>query len=171
MNYIVDDIRTIVKRMNENSPFKNPQREMYYLYGHRQYIANTLLEQDNDRVYKHRKYPLVALRLDTVERHGDLIEYSLNIGFFEFSIKEDIDKRYDKVFKKTLYPMYESFLTELNDSGLFEWPGFLVRPPHVKIDRPFWGTEGKEGNTAYIFNDPLDAIEILDLKINQTIKC
>jgi hypothetical protein len=67
--------------------------------------------------------------------------------------------------------MYESFLTELNDSGLFEWPGFQIRPTHVKIDRPFWGTEGKEGNTAYIFDDPLDAIEILDLKINQTIKC
>lgn len=172
MNIIVDDIGTIVKRMNENSPFQNPQREIYYLYGSPRYIANRLLEKDADRVYKFQKYPLVALFLSSSEEHEQgLVKFSLRVGFYEFSLNEDIDKRYDKVFKKTLYPIYESFLTQLYDSGLFHWPGFITRPEHIKTDRPFWGVEGTQGNDGYIVNDPLDGLELHALRINQTLKC
>lgn len=172
MNVIVDDIKAVVKRMNESEIFCDPKREIYYLYGTPRYIANKLLEKDDDRVHKYQKYPLVALFLGTAEDHEDgVIKYSLRVGFYEFSTNEDIDTRYDKVFKKVLYPIYESFLTELNDSGLFLWPGDLLQPDHIKVDRPFWGTEGQQGNEAYIFNDPLDGLELHQLQINQTFKC
>lgn len=172
MNIIVDDIGTIVNRMNEFKTFLDPTKEIYYMYGTPRYIANKLLEKDEDRVYKYQKYPLVALFLGTAEDHEDgIVKYSLRVGFYEFSTNEDIDKRYNKVFRKVLYPLYELFLAEIYNSGLFFWPGDILRPDHVKIDRPFWGTEGQQGNEAYIFNDPLDGLEVHNFKINQTIKC
>jgi hypothetical protein len=144
----------------------------YYMYGHKMVIAKELLEKDSDKVQKYRKYPLVALRLDSpAEIDGGIIKYNLNIGLFhmtevEYSAKE----RFDNVIDDVLMQMYRAFFKALKDSGKFHWPNIQDYPPHTKIDRPFWGVEQDNGNAAHIFNDPLDAIEIVDLKINSYIR-
>jgi hypothetical protein len=130
-------------------------------------------EENVDKVFKYQRYPLVALRLDIPEvKHDGVIDYTLNIAILAFTDKQYTDEqRYEHVFKPVLYPLYQLFLDKLRDSGLFMWDGWRDFPDHTKVDRPFYGTAGATLNQENVFDDPLDAIEILDLKISQTIKC
>lgn len=187
MNYIVDNIGAVVAAMQTDSELvaslttgiaalstKGYAAGMpYYMYGHRLEIANRLMEKGKDSVYKFQKYPLVALRLDTSEDFADgVITYKLNVALIMLTDKKwDAEQRYVNVFKPVLYPMYQSFLKQLKNVGLFMWESTQDNPPHTKIDRPYWGTEESERNSANIFNDPLDAIELLNLEIKQNYKC
>lgn len=141
----------------------------YYLYGHRLEIANRLLEKDKDDVYKFQKYPLIALRLPIPERKNDgIVETRLNIGIMEFTEKRyNSAQRYENVFKPKLNPLYLRFMDALRKfSGALD-PGIQR---HTKVDRLFWGIEYNEGNSKYIFNDPIDAIEMVDLIMKFTDK-
>jgi hypothetical protein len=182
---ITDNIGAVVAKMRDNSwdaIFGQAFNGLapFYMFGHRLEIANRLKEMELDKVYKYQKYPLIALRIDVPEGYTadskGYVSYSLNIAILAFT-KDNIysDQRMTEVFKPKLHPLYERFLTELKNSGLFQWDGFPnERPPHTKIDRPFWGTAyspPKEGTEKYIFEDPLDAVELVDLKIRSKIKC
>lgn len=160
MRYIVDDIGEVVAAMR-STPGGSPQ----YLYGHRLVIANQLIRQDKDGVAKHKKYPLIALRMDIPEDYDKgVYDCSLNLAIMNYTEKTfDPVKRYEQVFKKILYPLYEDFLLKLSESGLFIWVGQY--PKHTKVDRPFWGTPTLEKNEKHIFNDPIDAIELINLKL------
>lgn len=187
MNYIVDYIGTVVTKMQTDAkliaaltaaiPSLDDNGYMagmpFYLYGHRVEIGNRLKEKDLQAAYKYKKYPLVALRLDTAEKNDrGVIDYTLNIALIMQTDENwNAEERYANVFKPVLYPMYESFLKQLKNVGLFMWDSGQDRPKHTKIDRPFWGIEGKEGNEGNIFDDPLDAIEIINLEITQNYKC
>lgn len=188
MNYIVDDIGAVVTAMQSDAILiaalttgiadlstKGYAAGMpYYMYGHRTEIADRLTAKSLDKVYKYQKYPLVALRLDTPEENSEgVIKYTLNIAIVMLTDKQwNAEERYVNVFKPVLYPLYDSFLRQLRNVGLFMWDSkHNKRPPHTKIDRPYWGIESKEGNTANIFNDPLDAIELIDLQLTQNFKC
>lgn len=187
MNYIVDDIGAVVTRMQAdavliktltaNLPNLNVngyQAGMpYYMFGHRLEIANILLKKSSDPVYQYQKYPLVALRLDAPEVHDlGVVRFKLNVGIFMFTDRNyEAADRYTNVFKPILYPIYESFLRQIKNAGLFMWTKDLSEPKHVKVDRPYWGTAGAEGNQKNIFNDPLDAIELIDLELTQNLKC
>lgn len=162
---VPDLIERVVKLMRaENSEVP------YYLYGRAVEIAERLLVKDDDAVEKDKKYPLVALRLDTPEQFvdGD-IELTLNIAFLTYTDEDYYaPDRFKNVIKPVLYPLYESFFVALVNSGLFYWDNMDEKPDHTKIDRPFWGVEnGNKGNVEHIFNDPLDAVEIIDLKIKR----
>lgn len=186
--YIVDDIGAVVERMRgldsadygagmatylegKNMTAANQALAPFYMYGHRLEISNRLKDKNADSVYKYQKYPLIALRLDIAEPYvNGITELNLNIAILCFTQKGwNAEERMENIFKPVLYPMYYRFLKELRKSGLFFWQGDSV-PQHTKIDRPFWGIESTEGNTKYIFNDPLDAIEIVDLKIKKNFK-
>ncbi len=187
MNYIVDDIGAVVDLMKADADLiaaltaglpalsqQGYQAGMpFYMYGHRREISNRLKEKDGDKVYKYQKYPLVALALDTPEKNeSGMIRYTLNIALLMLTDKKwNAEERYVNVFKPVLYPMYESFLKQLKNVGKFTWESKDARPPHTKIDRPYWGTHAEEGNEANIFNDPLDAIELIDLQFSQNYKC
>lgn len=177
MIFIVDEIAKVVQGMRDGTfdvTFDDTfgAGSPYYIYGHRQEIATRLLEREGDKEYKHKKYPLVALRLDIPEKNVDgMIEYSLNVAIIEFTNKNfTAAERYKNVFRPTLQPLYEDFLLKLRNSGLFTWGGNQERPEHTKIDRPFWGITKPESNSDYIFADPLDAIELLDLKLRKDLK-
>jgi hypothetical protein len=186
--YIVDDIGAVVAKMrglNASSygtgmatylsdngvSSANQVLAPFYMYGHRKEIANRLREQNVDKVLKYQKYPLIALRMDIPEPYvNGMAELSLNIVILAYTDKSwNAEERMTNVFKPVLYPIYDRFLYELRKSGLFFWQGDTV-PEHTKVDRPFWGIESAEGNTKYIFSDPLDAIEIIDLKIKKNFK-
>lgn len=143
----------------------------HYLDGHPTEINLRLIEKGKDSVYKFKRYPLIALRLDVQEEvYSGLIHYRLNLGIFAFTDKNYTSaQRREKVFKPILYPLYDEFLRQLKLSGLFLWSGELKIPKHKKFDRYFYGTGTDNGNTKNIFADPLDAIEILDLEINRNV--
>lgn len=187
--YIVDDIGAVVERMrglndasygtgmatylsDRNMTAANQLLAPFYMYGHRLEISNRLKDKTKDSVYKYQKYPLVALRLDIPEPYNaeEVTELNLNIALLCFTQKGwNAEERMTNIFKPVLYPMYYRFLDELRKSGLFFWQGSRV-PQHTKIDRPYWGTESAESNTKHLFDDPLDAIEIVDLKIKKNFK-
>lgn len=142
----------------------------YYLYGHRQEIATRLMRKDRSRTSKASKYPLIGLRLDTAEKMvGDVAHFTLNIAIINRTKPTyTSDQRYSEVFVPILYPLYELLFVKLREHG-FMWPSNLERPEHTKIDRLFWGTAGTEKNDKNIFNEPVDAIELLDLQINKSV--
>lgn len=176
MNYLVDSIGAVVAAMRAQTvkPWESPvgTETPYYMYGHRVEIAKRLTERGKDKILKYKKYPLIALRMDFPELVEDGVwKYTLNIAILMATEKGyNAEERYTNVFRPVLYPLYESFLLQLRNSGLFMWPAEQQYPEHTKYDRPYWGTAELEGNTENIFNDPLDAIELVDLKLNQRIK-
>jgi hypothetical protein len=182
MRRIVEDIGTVVNSLrytiNEDGVIVRPTtltpeeevRTPYYMYGHRLEIANRLMLKDRDKAQKREKYPLFALRLDTVEEiDSNETRVKLNIGIFNYTDKNySAEDRYVNVFWPILYPLYGMFKDAVFKSGLFFYPG--RDPKHKKIDRPFWGISQTEGNSKYIFSDPLDAIELVDLELNLVTK-
>jgi hypothetical protein len=139
--------------------------EPYYMYGHRREISNRLLMKDKDKVFKYQKYPLFALRLPSAETiEDDIHQVSLNMAILGFTNKNyRANDRYDNVIHPILMPLYYEFLDKVKDSAYYMGQG---RPYHTRVDRLFYGIDALEGNEAYIFNDPLDGIELLDLEIN-----
>lgn len=140
--------------------------EPFYLFGHRLEIANRLLEKDKDLVYKYQKYPLIALRMPIIESvSSDAIhEVLLNIVILWYTNKSYTAKqRYDNIVHPKLIPLYFDFLDAIQSTETIMTLGI---PEHDKVDRLFWGITESEGNTRYIFNDPLDAIELINLKLS-----
>lgn len=178
MNILVDEIGAIVTSM-QNLSISDAKKfgidggleSPFYTYGTRVEINRYLTRLDQDMVLKYKKYPLIALRLDTSEvMNNGVFNYDLNIAIFTLTDKNyTAQDRYTKVIKPILIPLYTLFLDRVKASSFF-WPGKQAYPPHTKVDRPYWGIEGAEGSTATVFKDPLDAIEILNLKINQKVK-
>lgn len=167
MRFITDDIGEVVARLRtvEGGP-------PYYTYGHRLEIANKLKAKDGLVGVKDEKYPLIALRLDTEEIMGEgFPKQDLNLIIATITKKQyNAEQRYANVFKPILQPLYLSFIEALRESGLFTWPNLQDFPAHVKVDRPYWGTPDPEGNVKNLFDDPIDAIEIIGLKINSLDK-
>jgi hypothetical protein len=139
--------------------------EPFFMFGHRREISNRLLQKDRDEVYKFQKYPLFALRLPISETvtFDYLHEVELNLAILAFTQKNyRAQERYDNVIHPILMPLYFDFLEKIQNSG--EIVG-LGRPEHTKVDRLFYGVSELEGNEKYIFNDPLDGIELIDLNL------
>lgn len=180
---VYDDIGTVVARVRAKNVIdyvglcdlttENALLAPFYMYGHNSELNSRLLERGKSKTLKYRKYPLIALRLDVDEENqgNGMVKYSLNIGIFAYT-KEHLnsEERIEQVFKPILYPLYESFLTELRNSGLFTWAGSPT-PKHVKTDRPFWGTQDSERNLKKIFTDPLDCVEIQKLELFKPFNC
>jgi len=164
---IVYDIETVVELMRLAGDEKP-----YYEFGHRLEIANTLTEKEGTQ-YKYRRYPLVALRLDLMEELDEgMQKVNLNIAFITFTDENyKARQRYEKVLVPVLYPMVENFFTKCKKSGIFTWEGHQKYPPCKVVDRPYWGIADTEGNVRNIFQDPIDAIELMDLKLNKRPKC
>lgn len=195
MNYIVDDIGTVVSRMRPMGAdygqsivnylaatgTDDAANMPYYMYGHRAEIVARLDRKNNGANYK--KYPLVALRMDIAEEvAAQWVTYTLNIAILAYTKKEyNAEERMTNVIKPILVPLYRRFMTELRNSNLFHYDqGTVDRyidengrevqvsvPPHTRLIRPFWGTDDGEKNVKNYFNDPLDAIEIVNLKLKQ----
>lgn len=167
MNHIADEIGKVVAYIREQgSPVP------HYIYGHRVEIAKRLSGKNK----VNEKYPLIALRLDIPEKfYGGVYHYKLNILIVDFTKTHyNAEQRYESIIKPILTPIFIKFMDALSDVGGFSWKSDEQAgsnwPPHIKVDRPYWGITEKEGNVRNIFTDPLDAIEIIDLEINQRLK-
>lgn len=140
----------------------------YFMAGHPVEISNRLLDKNN-KGQEYKKYPLIALKMDIEESFDEgLVDYNLNIAIFCYTDKNwNAEERIENVFKPVLAPLYDEFIKQLNYSGLFQWEGDSRVPPHKRILRPYWGNSQKNGNTEHMFSDPLDAIEIQNLKLKK----
>jgi hypothetical protein len=172
--YLVDKFGLLVNAVNTDKLMQDLNITVQYRYGHFLEINNLL---KNETRNKDTKYPLIALRLDTPEeiKNGHFVYRNLNIVILAFTDKSyNAEQRYTNIFKPTLYPIYEALMNQLKVSGIFFWDKPLNEdneyPPHVKTDRPYWGTALPFANAQRIFDDPLDAIEISNLTLKSRIK-
>lgn len=167
---------------NEVTPYlqtvdQNIQR-VQFMAGHPLEITNRLTKRDDNGLYL-EKYPLIALFHDFDEQRGRQVgEYarlSLRLIIANNTSSEFIaDQRYEKNFKPILYPIYESLLKQITLAKKDKWQYFNMYGensiPHIKTDRLFWGTPTAYANTANIFNDYLDCIDIRNLELSLDIK-
>lgn len=173
MRIIEDDIGTVVQLMrtlNGDAAEDAP----YYMFGHVAEVDQRIVAMAKSPAKYNKRFPLIVLRLPTTpERDGDMLRYSLNLAIIAATEKSlNAEERLTRVFKPTLFPLYERFFAALKRSGLFMWSGNLQRPEHTSINRYFWGTpeetlNNKKAAQRQVFSDPIDAIEIVNLIINQ----
>jgi hypothetical protein len=162
---IITDIETVVASLRvevDGAP--------YFEFGHRQEIAKALDVKTMDAVFKYQKFPLIALRLDIPEicESSGMIEYALNLAIISKTERNyNARQRKEHVFDPILEPLYKRFIEALRKSRLFFWEGMQQSPSHTKINRYFWGTPSSEKNERNIFNDPIDAIELVNLRLKQ----
>jgi hypothetical protein len=135
----------------------------YSDFGTRKMIDRKLLEK-NGKEHAYKKYPLIALRLPApITTVGGVSTMDANILIANFTSKTyKPEERYNEVFIPILYPLMHKFFEMLRKSGEF----MSYENDYVQIDRLFYGSEsGDEQNIANVFTDPLDAIEIRNLKL------
>src|SRR5215217_455550 len=90
----------------------------YYMPGHPMEIAGRIEQKNQDTIFKHQKYPLIALKLDTLEPYesGGFYEYDLNLAIIAYTEKNwNYEQRLQNVFKPILQPLYERFIKELRN--------------------------------------------------------
>lgn len=137
---------------------------VHYLHGHPTEIISLLMQKDKSPSEQFNKYPLVCLFQDFPETwtSESLMEVTLNIVICS-STTQDLTapQRYDRNFIPILYPIFDRFLKRLVQGA--NTVGY--DPVFRKFDRLYWGKAGLYGNTGNIFNDRLDAIELVNLKL------
>lgn len=176
--YIVDEFATIASKVNtaviaQLQVFNSSFVAVNYQYGHPLEIIKTLGEWVGSQTYEPQRYPLIALFQDFQEVKDGLpgIDSTVTIHLIIANQTQPNYKaaeRYANNFKPILYPVYKELLKQINYSKAFMTKG-EDNLSHTKIDRLYWGNQGLYGNSANIFNDYLDVIEItnLKLKVNQ----
>jgi hypothetical protein len=135
----------------------------YSDFGTRKMIDRKLMEK-NGGEHAYKKYPLIALRLPApISTVDGVSTIEANILIANFTTKTyKPDERYNNVFIPILYPLMYKFFEMLRKSGEF----LSYENDYTQIDRLFYGSEsGDEQNIANVFTDPLDAIEIRNLKL------
>lgn len=141
----------------------------FYMYGHRNELNQRLLDKDKKVAQREKKYPLIILILDVPEsKVGDVVNYNLHLAIITHKKGEkNAEQRITETIEPILYDLYETFLAAVVNAGVFMWPGDPTRPSHIKFDRPNWGLPGNEKNEAQYFTDPVDAVELVNLALNQ----
>jgi hypothetical protein len=136
---------------------------IHYEHGHYVEIQETLAQFEDSQNHYNKKYPLVALFEDIVgkeTKNGTELRFSMIICYStksEYKSKE----RYQEVINPILKPIYEAIKRHMLESEYFY--GYHIS--HEPIIRPYAGNKGKYGNTASIFSDYLDAIEMRNIKL------
>lgn len=163
MSFIGDDIGTVVAGLR--TQVDGPP---YYMYGHRREIRNRLMVMDKSATLKTKKYPLFILMMDSPAPVDlDMELHSLNIVIVTFTtLNKNAEQRITTVVDPILYPLYEDFMSALVHCGLF---ANLGPYDHTRIERPLWGVPGDDGTERYFLNDPVDAIELLNLRLNKEL--
>lgn len=136
-----------------------------YQFGHLQDVRERLQAQTLADPTM-RRYPLIWLIEDFDIDYGEI---GLNgVSDIRIMILHTTEKDYtrqqreDKVILPILIPIYNEFFVQLRAIGSFMQYGPFR---HTRIDRPHWGNPAEWGNKGYLFDEPLDGIEISDLDL------
>ena len=143
-------------------------KEIFYDYGHPIEIINNLAAKTNGGKHSD-KYPMIALFLDADETenlNNVKREATINLVIVAESNQNfSATERTTEVFNLVLIPIFEALKKNLTF-------GTVIRANEIDFNfRYSWGKTGVYGNTANIFNDFVDAIEIKNLKIEILKTC
>lgn len=151
--------------------YPKSEGEVFYMAGHLLEVTNRLINKTKDMEDKYLKYPMIVLHLDTaIPIVDNVAQCNLNILIVTETEKFiNAEQRQEEVFNPILIPIYKEFIKQLVWSGQFMWTGDPTMPPHTMIQRPYYGFQSGDKNIKSKTADPLDAIEIINLKINKII--
>jgi hypothetical protein len=140
-------------------------------HGHPLEIVNTILQYTQHDTLKFEAFPRICLFHDFEEKITFEKQVSLNLVIVTDTAPEySAPQRYTYSFDPILIPLYDLFIKQLSFSDNIQPTEGNNYFKHSKWDRLYWGKDGLYGNTANIFNDFIDAIEInnLEIKIIET---
>lgn len=159
--------------LNPSPPIPIATDPPYYLHGHPRDIINILSLKATKQAMKYTRFPLIALFQDFKEtgEPGYASTADLHLVICTLTRPEyTAAERYDNTFDAILYPLYDEFIAALEKSTELVFDRHTVE----REDRLYWGREGLYENTGNIFNDFIDAIEIINLNVkilNQLNTC
>lgn len=176
--YITDIFGEIVTRVESKllSGFQELDNTIVginYEYGPYKEVFGNLVQKTKNNITSVKKYPLVWLVLPIVERHGSEIGiYATEpIRIIIGRWGNNTDKtptRYEKNFKRFLYPIYLELLKQIDlDPRFLTQSSISLR--HTKTDWPYWGGDNPGENENQL-SDFVDVIEISNLELKLNLK-
>lgn len=184
MTSIVDDIGQVVQAIRDLAQTPVPVGAWlaqydssltiapYYFNGRKREVVNAVA---NKAKLNKAAFPMIALNGDfQYTRRGTLVDYKLNL-LIATSTKDGAyttDDRETVNYIPILYPLYESFLYVFANIGLFQWDEMLDAkvPPHQPVNRYHYGPTDSDGSVKNMFNEPVDAIELVDLAFSRDLR-
>lgn len=136
-----------------------------YQYGHLKDVRERLRAQSLANPSA-RRYPLIWLIEDFDIEHGKV--GLTGVSNVRIMLLHNTSKAYtrqqreDLVILPILIPIYNEFFVQMRVIGTFMQYGPF---DHTEIKRPHWGNPEEWGNKGYLFDEPLDGIEISDLSL------
>lgn len=142
-------------------------RAVYFDYGKLKEVTRKLTQKDMGITTGNKKYPLIWLVMNYAETYGNQIGFCelADITIMICSLTQPqltTQQRMAVNFVPTLYPIYDSFINQLEESGYFDHEALEFE--HTKIDCPFWNEDMLKGDYDQ-FNDFIDAIQIRGMKL------
>jgi len=134
-------------------------------HGHPTEVVNHLSNLNKSAAMRLEKFPCICLFHDfpqDIGNDGYQASVSLNIVIANATDpRYTAEERITNSFKAVLYPMLIQFIKCVKNSIKIDASDLDYR----QWDRLLWGKTGLYGNTANIFNDFIDAIELENFKI------
>lgn len=173
MTSIINDIGMVIQAMRDNvftntyDPTSNVPP--FFFNGRRKEVVNKV--SDLEKFNSVKVFPMIALNGDyQYTRRGTLIDYKLNLLIAVSTTSElSTEEREANNYIPILYPAYEKFIDYFGKIGLFMWDAStdLKSPPHQPINRYYYGTNDSDGNLKNMFNEPVDAIELVNFEFTR----
>lgn len=158
-------VRTSAKKLAYLQTVDSTITGIQYQYGHLKDVRERLRAQTIADPSA-RKYPLIWLIEDFNVENGKA--GLTGVSDVRIMILHNTKKEYTRqqrenlVILPILIPVYNEFLVQMRAIGSFMQYGPF---DHNRIDRPHWGNPEEWGNKNYLFDEPLDGIEISDLSL------
>jgi len=149
-----------------------------YDYGHPSDIVGRIAQMSTTEANRFKKYPLIGLFLDIPETKGKNvgIATSARLNLF-ICISTDKtwtpQQRTQQSFVPVLIPIYNEFIRQIDRHTAIMKPEGLIYE-HQYAERYQWGKGGLEyynNGQKNIFNDAIDAIEIIGLNLDFKQNC
>lgn len=138
-------------QIKKNSP--------YFAFGKNIEVANYLSLLEKSDTFKLQKFPLIYVVLDIQENRNTLVSNEINnlrVYFIAESQQNYTNEQRLLIFKNTLIPIYQDFLTEIKNNFYFNLEN-NKEINHDYIERYFLGSNDKSQN---VLNEVCEAIEI-----------
>lgn len=147
-------------------------------YGHPSDIVAKLVSFSGTEAYRYQKYPLIGLFLDFPQTKGTGVHVTSKVTlsmFIAVGTQQSYtpQQRTQNSFIPLLYPIRDAFFDALKKHpNVLKPEGNLFR--YDQIDRYQWGKGGLEyynNGQKNVFNDYIDAIELVGLEIDFKAYC
>ncbi len=139
----------------------------YFMDGHMLDIADRLTKEGSGvGIYKYKKYPLIVLAQDISYPSTDIGVKTPSVTVYIANLTDPNyipPQRRDHNFYPILDPLYSELMNAIDSSTIM-----VMLDQGIPTPRYYWGSKL---NNKHPVNDPLDAIEIEDLKLELITKC